>query len=83
MAAFPRSGTRWKRSSLEGRTFDPDTGKDWEGGGIAPDVPVAADQALVEALLRSGLDRAQAEQINATVKPSGPMDRRPARPPVG
>ena len=76
-------GDKFEAFIPEGRTFDPDTGKDWEGVGIAPDVPVAADQALVEALLRSGLGRAQAEQINATVKPSGPMDRRPARRPVG
>ncbi len=33
-----------------GRTFDPDTGKDWEGVGIAPDVAVPADRALEEAL---------------------------------
>jgi C-terminal processing protease CtpA/Prc len=66
----------------EGRSFDPDTGKDWEAVGIDPDVPVPADQALTEALVRSGVDRAEAEQINATVKPSGPMTRpvrRPAR----
>jgi C-terminal processing protease CtpA/Prc len=59
-----------------GRTFDPDTGKDWEGTGIDPDVPVAAKDALVEALVRSGLSRADAERIDATVKPSGPMDRK-------
>jgi len=63
-----------------GRTFDPDTGKDWEGTGIAPDVPVQADQALIEALVRSGLSRAAAERINATIKPSGSMARRVARP---
>lgn len=33
-----------------GRTFDPDTGKDWEGGGIQPDVAVPAAQALDKAL---------------------------------
>jgi hypothetical protein len=33
-----------------GRTFDPDTGKDWEGTGIEPDVKVPADQALDTAL---------------------------------
>ncbi|HEX4738505.1 MAG TPA: S41 family peptidase [Allosphingosinicella sp.] len=63
-----------------GRSFDPDTGKDWEGGGIAPDVAVPADQALTEALVRSGLDRAEAERINAEVKPSGSMARRTPRP---
>ena len=33
-----------------GRTYDPDTGKDWEGTGIVPDVEVPADAALDRAL---------------------------------
>ncbi|HJV43732.1 S41 family peptidase [Caulobacter sp.] len=33
-----------------GRAFDPDTGKDWEGVGLTPDVVVPADQALDKAL---------------------------------
>jgi hypothetical protein len=66
----------------EGRTFDPDTGKDWEAVGVAPDVAVTADQALIEALVRSGIGRAEAEQINATVKPSGPMTKPIRRPPT-
>ncbi|HEX4695562.1 S41 family peptidase [Sphingomonas sp.] len=37
-----------------GRTVDPDTGKDWEGTGIAPDVAVAPTLALEEALRRAG-----------------------------
>lgn len=36
-----------------GRTYDPDTGKDWEGTGIVPDVEVPAGQALDEALARA------------------------------
>jgi C-terminal processing protease CtpA/Prc len=36
-----------------GRTYDPDTGWDWEGKGVAPDVAVPADQALDEALKRA------------------------------
>jgi C-terminal processing protease CtpA/Prc len=59
-----------------GRTFDPDTGKDWEGAGVDPDVAVPAKDALIEALVRSGVPRAKAEAINATVKPSGSMERR-------
>jgi hypothetical protein len=59
-----------------GRTFDQDTGKDWEGTGVAPDVAVPAKDALVEALVRSGVKRSEAERINATVKPSGSMERR-------
>jgi C-terminal processing protease CtpA/Prc len=58
-----------------GRTFDPDTGKDWEGTGVEPDVSVPAADALTEALIRSGLSRADAQRINATVKPSGSMKR--------
>jgi hypothetical protein len=38
-----------------GRTFDPDTGEGWEGIGVAPDVTVAADDALNEALRRVGI----------------------------
>lgn len=33
-----------------GRTYDPDTGWDWEGKGVTPDVAVPADAALDEAL---------------------------------
>jgi hypothetical protein len=68
-----------------GRSSDPDTGKDWEGVGIEPDVAVPADQALVEALVLSGLARPDAERISAEVKPSQPMTRRVPRvlPPGG
>jgi hypothetical protein len=38
-----------------GRTFDPDTGKGWEGTGIVPNVAVPADRALDEALRRAGV----------------------------
>jgi hypothetical protein len=58
-----------------GRTFDPDTGKGWEGTGIAPDVPVAADRALVEALTRGGVAPAEAERLSAEVAPELPMTR--------
>ena len=37
-----------------GRTFDPDTGKSWEGTGVTPDVTVPADKALDEALKLAG-----------------------------
>jgi hypothetical protein len=36
-----------------GRTIDPDTGADWEGTGIAPDVAVPPAAALEEALRRA------------------------------
>ncbi|MBV8687103.1 MAG: S41 family peptidase [Alphaproteobacteria bacterium] len=63
-----------------GRTFDPDTGKGWEGDGIAPDVAVPAAEALTEALVRAGLGRDEATRISAGVKPTGSMARRTPRP---
>ena len=47
-----------------GRTFDPDTGDDWEGVGVAPDVLVESRQALVTALVRAGVDQSNAEAID-------------------
>ena len=38
-----------------GRTFDPDTGKGFEGTGVVPDIAVAPEQALEEALKRAGI----------------------------
>lgn len=40
-----------------GRTFDPDTGQSWEGTGVKPDVEVAADKALDEALKLAGVNK--------------------------
>lgn len=45
-------GQRFAAFIPVGRTYDPDTGWDWEGKGVAPDVAVPADQALDEALKR-------------------------------
>jgi C-terminal processing protease CtpA/Prc len=70
-----RLGDKFEAFIPVGRTFDPDTGKDWEGTGVDPDVAVPAKDALVEALVRSGVTRSRAEAINATVKPSGSMER--------
>lgn len=38
-----------------GRTVDPDTGADWEGKGIVPDIAVPAARALEEALRLAGV----------------------------
>jgi C-terminal processing protease CtpA/Prc len=62
-----------------GRTFDPDNGDDWEGDGVAPDVEVPAAAALTEALVRAGLERAEAERIAGEVHPTQPMERRRPR----
>jgi C-terminal processing protease CtpA/Prc len=50
-----------------GRTFDPASGKDWEGTGIAPDIATAPEEALVKALTLSGLPPQQAAALSAAV----------------
>ena len=50
-----------------GRTFDPATGKDWEGDGIEPDIKVPSDQALQAALSDIGVD----SSLAASVSPQG------------
>lgn len=52
-----------------GRTFDPDTDQGWDYRGIAPHVAVPAALALTEALVRSGLPKAEAEQLSAKFGP--------------
>lgn len=52
-----------------GRTYDPDTGRGWEGVGVAPDVAVPAERALAEALTRAGVAAAEAERLSASVAP--------------
>ena len=53
-----------------GRTFDPDTGKGWDYVGVAPDVAVPQEQALAEALLRSGLPKSEADKLAEQYRPS-------------
>ena len=62
-----------------GRTFDIKTGKDWEGDGIAPDLAVDPKQALIVALEKAGLSRAEAERIDATEIPAEPVHRHKLR----
>lgn len=45
-----------------GRTFDPDTGLGWEGTGVAPDVAVAAEDALAKALELAGVPAPESGQ---------------------
>ncbi|PSJ36666.1 S41 family peptidase [Allosphingosinicella deserti] len=68
-------GTRFAAFVPVGRTFDPETGKGWEGSGVAPDVEVPAARALVTALERAGLAPADAARIAAGVKVEGSMER--------
>lgn len=56
-----------------GRTYDIETGKDWEGAGIAPDIAVDPKQALVLALEKSGLSHAEAVRLDAQEVPAEPV----------
>jgi hypothetical protein len=58
-----------------GRTFDPSTGKDWEGTGVAPDVDVSAEDALIKALTLAGVAPDKAAALSAEVAPAMPMAR--------
>lgn len=61
-----------------GRSYFPG-GDGWEGTGIAPDVKVAPERALVEALTREGVAPAEAEALSVKYMPSEPMVRRKPR----
>lgn len=58
-----------------GRTYDPRTGKDWEGVGVAPDIAVDPKQALVVALEKAGLSHDEAVLIDAQEVPAEPVHR--------
>ncbi|KHK89548.1 S41 family peptidase [Novosphingobium malaysiense] len=60
-----------------GRTYDPETGLDWEGDGIAPDVAVSTEEALEWVLTDMGLSSADAEALSASHEPTLPMGPRP------
>lgn len=63
-----------------GRSYFPG-GDGWEGTGVAPDVKVAPERALVEALTREGIASAEAEALSVKYMPSEPMERRKPRKP--
>jgi len=63
-----------------GRSYFPG-GDGWEGTGVAPDVKVAPERALVEALTREGVAPAEAEALSDKYMPSEPMVRRKPRKP--
>jgi C-terminal processing protease CtpA/Prc len=56
-----------------GRTYDIETGKDWEGLGIAPDIAVDPKQALVVALEKAGLSHEEAVRLDAQEVPGEPV----------
>lgn len=61
-----------------GRSYFPG-GDGWEGTGVAPDIKVAPERALVEALTREGVAPAEAEALSVKYMPSEPMERRKPR----
>ena len=62
-----------------GRTYDPVTGKDWEGDGVAPDVAVAPADALVRVLTDLGVAAGEAKRLSDLHLPKAPMERRRPR----
>lgn len=62
-----------------GRTFDPATGKDWEGVGVAPDLVTASADALIVALQDAGVGAEEAAALNASLSYTPPKPR--PRPP--
>ena len=63
-----------------GRTYDPVTGKDWEGDGVAPDIAVAPADALVRVLTGLGVTAGEAKRLSDLHLPKAPMERRRPRP---
>ncbi|MGH6631810.1 MAG: S41 family peptidase [Sphingopyxis sp.] len=62
-----------------GRTYDPGTGKDWEGEGVLPDIAVPPADALARVLTDLGVAPAEAKRLSDAHMPSWPMERRRPR----
>jgi len=62
-----------------GRTYDPTTGKDWEGDGVQPDIAVPPADALSRALTELGVEPDEAARLGDAYKPAWPMERRRPR----
>ena len=58
-----------------GRTYDPVTGEDWEGGGVQPDIAVAPADALVRVLTDLGVAAEEAQRLSDAHRPAWPMER--------
>ncbi|NIJ35508.1 hypothetical protein FHR22_000157 [Sphingopyxis panaciterrae] len=63
-----------------GRTYDPATGKDWEGDGVVPDIVVPPADALVRVLTDLGVETGAAKRLSDAHMPSRPMERRKPAP---
>ena len=78
--AFADLGFGYSAIVPDGRTFDPDTGRGWEGTGVAPDVAVPAEQALPKALDLAGVQIDAAAALAALATPSRPSARAALKP---
>lgn len=59
-----------------GRSYDPETGKDWEGDGVQPDIAVAPADALLRVLTDLGITPDEAKRLSDAHMPAWPMERR-------
>ncbi|WFL76075.1 S41 family peptidase [Altererythrobacter arenosus] len=59
-----------------GRTYDPVTGKDWEGDGVAPDVEVSVEQALEWVLRQEGIPADEAKTLSDARTPKRPLRKK-------
>ena len=59
-----------------GRTYDPVTGRDWEGVGVAPDIICTPEQALECALRDLGMPEGRAAELSADYMPDRELMQR-------
>lgn len=62
-----------------GRTFDPVTGQDWEGVGVAPDVASPPESALAKALVELGVPETEALVLGERYTPDAARMKRRKR----
>lgn len=62
-----------------GRTYDPVSGKDWEGDGVQPDIAVPPAEALMRVLTELGVEAGEAQRLSDAHMPNWPMERRKPR----
>lgn len=59
-----------------GRTYDPRTGEDWEGDGVAPNIETTAEAALDRALAQLGIEREPAPTLESASDYAGTYGNR-------